>query len=129
MSTNVTGVHPCDSEDVPAYVLYRFFTDLLPIRKESIRKNWRQRYPFFVRKREGLFVDVKAADLWLDQRGQKLFSQALLDKKRERNPDWVPVGPVGGFVEAGATASTSAAIGKATKLDSASNIEKLGGAK
>ena len=118
-------VHPCDAEDLPTFVLYRFFTDLLPISKESIRKNWRQRYPFFVRKREGLFIDVKAADLWLDQRGHRLLSQALLNKKRERNPDWVPAGE---FVEAVAPASTSAAIGKATKLDSASKIEKLGGA-
>jgi hypothetical protein len=117
-------VHPCDLGDLPAYVLYRFFTDFLPIKKESIRKNWRQRYPFFVRKREGLFIDVKAADLWLDQRGHKLLSQALLDKKRERNPDWVPAGE---FIEAGATASISTAIAKATKLDFASDIEKLGG--
>ena len=121
----MNSCHPCDCGDLPTHVLYRAFTDLLPMSKESIRKNWRQRYPFFSRKKEGLLVDVKAADLWLDQRGKKLFSQALLEKKRERNPDWRPVGD---FAEAVAPASGTVA-GKANQLDFVVEIEKMSGAK
>lgn len=85
------NLHPCDSGDLPAKVLYRCFTEILPIKAQTARKHWKERYPFFVRNKEGLYIDVKAADLWLDQRGEKLFSESLLEKKREKNPDWRPV--------------------------------------
>lgn len=123
MHTSITLTpHVTESGDVPAFVLYRCFTDLLPISKESIRKNWRQRYPFFIRKKEGLYVDVRAVDLWLDERGKGLFSHALLARKRERNPGWTPVG-----VYEVAPPTITTATTKATKLDSAPAIENLGG--
>lgn len=84
------NLHPCDNGDLPAKVLYRCFTEILPIKAQTARKHWKERYPFFVRNKDGLYIDVKAADLWLDQRGEKLFSESLLEKKRERNPDWRP---------------------------------------
>lgn len=116
--------HPCDSGDLPAEVLFRCFSDLLPLNTSTVRKNWKERYPFFVRRKNGLCVDVKAADLWLDQRGQRLFSQALLDHKRAINPGWQPAGDV----KVGATTLTKMAPTNATESDSAVETDEMAGA-
>lgn len=99
-----TSLHPVDSGDLPAEVLFRCFANLLPLNAATVRKNWKERYPFFVRRKTGLCVDVKAADIWFDQRGERLFSQALLDHKRSMVPT------------------------KATDVDSAAEIEEIGSA-
>ena len=81
--------------------------------------------PVFVRRKTGLCVDVKAADVWFDQRGDRLFSQTLLDHKRAVNPGWVPVGDVS---KAGATTLPTMAPTKATEVDSAGETGEIGDA-
>jgi hypothetical protein len=117
--------HPCDTGDLPYEVLFRCFANLLPLNAATVRKNWRERYPFFVRRKTGLCVDVKAADVWFDQRGERLFSQALLDHKRSKNPGWVPAGDVS---KEGATTLPAMAPTKATEVDSAGETGEIGDA-
>lgn len=119
----IHNLHPCDSGDLPAEVLFRCFSDLLPLNTTTVRKNWKERYPFFVRRKTGLCVDVKAADLWFDQRGERLFSQALLDHKRAINPGWHPAGDV----KVGATTLTLTVPSKATESDSAGETDEMVG--
>lgn len=118
------SAHPVDTGDLPPEVLFRFFANLLPLNAGTVRKNWKERYPFFVRRKTGLCVDVKAADIWFDQRGERLFSQALLDHKRSINPGWVPAGGVGKVVAP--TLSTMAPT-RATEVNSAAGTEEIGG--
>lgn len=88
------SAHPVDIGDLPNDVLFSCYADLLPLNRATVQKHWRERYPFFVRRKSGLFVLVKEADLWLDQRGKRLFSEALLAAKRKRNPGWLAAGDV-----------------------------------
>lgn len=120
----IQNLHPCDSGDLPAEVLFRCFANLLPLNAETVRKNWKERYPFFVRRKTGLCVDVKAADHWLDQRGERLFSQALLDHKRAINPGWHPAGDV----KVVAPALTLTVPSTATESDSAGKTDEMVGA-
>lgn len=121
----IQNLHPCDLGDLPTEVLFRNFANLLPLNAATVRKNWRERYPFFVRRKTGLCVDVKAADLWLDQRGERLFSQALLNHKRAINPGWVPAGDVS---KVGATTLPAMAPTRATEVDSAAATAEIGDA-
>lgn len=117
------SAHPVDTGDLPPEVLFRCFANLLPLNAGTVRKNWKERYPFFVRRKTGLCVDVKAADIWFDQRGERLFSQALLDHKRSINPGWVPAGGV----KVGATTLTLTVPSKATESDSAGETDEMVG--
>ena len=119
------SLHPCDSGDIPAEVLFRCFANLLPLNAATVRKNWKERYPFFVRRKTGLYVDVKAADFWFDQRGERLFSQALLVHKRSINPGWVPAGDAGKVV---APTLPATAPTKSTEFDSGGETGKIGDA-
>jgi hypothetical protein len=119
-----TSLHPCDIGDLPGEVLFRCFSQLLPLNASTVRKNWKERYPFFVRRKTGLCIDVKAADIWFDQRGERLFSQLLLAHKKAKNPDWQPAG--GGKV--GATTLPLMAPAKATEVDSAAETGEMVGA-
>lgn len=115
--------HPSDLGNIPFEVLYRCFGDLLPVGTDSIHRHWKELYPFISRKKDGLYINVKKADLWLDQRGEKLFSELLLVRKRERNPDWLPIE----VSKVGATTLT--ATSKSATFDCELQIEKMGGAK
>lgn len=120
-----TSLHPCDLGDLPREVLFRCFAELLPLNRSTVRKNWKERYPFLVRRKTGLCVDVKLADLWFDQRGKRLFSQALLDHKKAVNPGWVPAGDAS---KLGATTLPTMVPTKATCLDSAGETGEIGDA-
>lgn len=119
------SAHPVDVGDLPSEVLFRCYADLLPLNQVTVQKHWRERYPFFVRRKSGLFIQVKQVDVWLDQRGKPLFSQALLDAKRKRNPGWLPAGDAG---KVGATTLPAMAPTKATESDSAGETEEMVGA-
>lgn len=121
----IQNLHPCDLGDLPAEVLFRCFAKLLPLNASTVQKNWKERYPFFVRWKNGLCVDVKAADHWLDQRGERLFSQALLDHKRAKNPGWHPAGDIS---KVGATTLSTMAASKASEVDSAVDAGEIGSA-
>ena len=118
-----TSLHPCDSGDLPSEVLFRYFAELLPLNAATVRKNWKERYPFFIRRKTGLCIDVKAADLWFDQRGEKLFSQLLLAHKKAKNPGWQPAGD-GKVV---APTLPLMAPTKAAKFDSAGETDEMVG--
>lgn len=118
------SAHPVDVGDLPSEVLFRCYADLLPLNQVTVQKHWRERYPFFVRRKSGLFIQVKQVDVWLDQRGKPLFSQALLDAKRKRNPGWIPAGDG----KAGATALPLTVPSTATDSNSARETGEIGGA-
>ena len=120
-----TSLHPCDTGDLPKEVLFRCFAELLPLNKSTVRKNWKDRYPFFIRRKTGLCIDVKAADIWFDQRGERLFSQALMDHKRAINPGWYPAGVFGKVV---APTLQTMVPSKATEVDFAAKTGEMVGA-
>lgn len=117
------SAHPVDIGDLPGEVLFSCYADLLPLNRATVQKHWRERYPFLVRRKCGLIVLVKEADLWLDQRGKRLFSEALLAAKRKRNPGWLPAGDV----RVGATTLTMAMPSTATESDSVGKTVEMVG--
>lgn len=78
--------------DVPDFVQFKVFGRLLDLDMESVQKNWRTRFPFVERRKSGLWLDVKAADKFLDEAGRPLLSPKILVEKRKRNPGWMPAG-------------------------------------
>jgi hypothetical protein len=89
-----SSFHPCDIGDLPHFVQLTACGAHLPLDEKNLRSNWKKRYPTFLKREKigGLWVDVKAADSWLDERGKQLLSTCLLDDKRRRNPGWQPAG-------------------------------------
>jgi hypothetical protein len=88
-----SSLHPCDVGDLPEYIQLSRCTLHLPIDERSIQSNWKTRFPFIRREKiGGLWLDIKAADNWLDARGKKLLSPSLLADKKRRNPGWEPAG-------------------------------------
>lgn len=87
--------HPVDLGDLPPRLKLRDWGTLLPLDLDGIGKNWAERYSAFISREEcgearALWIDVKAADRWLDERGRALFSEIALVEKRRRNPGWTP---------------------------------------
>lgn len=88
---SIFNLHPVDLGDLPAEVRLNAWGHLLPIDQSGIQKNWRSRYAEFIRSVDGaLWIDIKAADCWLDQRGKAIFSELALKEKMRRNPGWIP---------------------------------------
>lgn len=88
-----SGLHPCDVGDLPEYIQLARCTLHLPIDERNLQSNWKLRYPFIRREKiGGLWLNIKAADNWLDARGKKLLSPSLLTDKKRRNPGWQPAG-------------------------------------
>lgn len=94
----VLRFHPVDLGDLPPFVLYSACHEWLPFSDRTVTANWRTRYASFMSRRSsedgginaGLWVDVKAADCFLDARGRALLSEHLLKEKKRRNPGWIP---------------------------------------
>ncbi len=89
------SLHPVDLGDLEPRVQLQAYGHLLPFDLHGIQSNWRSRYSEFISsegdgKRSSLWIDVKAADAWLDARGKPLFSHRLLADKIKRNPGWKP---------------------------------------
>lgn len=89
-----TSLHPCDVGDLPRFMQLAVCGSHLPLDQKNLQSNWKTRYPTFLKREKvgGLWVDIKEADLWLDQRGKQLLSTGLLSEKRRRNPGWEPAG-------------------------------------
>lgn len=89
----IFSLHPVDLGDVPDFVQFKIFGRLLDLDVENVQKNWRTRFPFVERRKSGgLWLDVRAADKFLDGAGRPLLSPKILVEKRKRNPGWVPAG-------------------------------------
>jgi len=89
----ISSLHPCDVGDLPVDIQLSRCILHLPIDEKSLQSNWKKRYPFVKRESAGgLWLDIKAADNWLDARGKKLLSPSLLADKKRRNPGWQPAG-------------------------------------
>lgn len=88
------SLHPCDTGDLPRFMQLAACGSHLPLDQKNLQSNWKTRYPTFLKREKvgGLWVDIKEADHWLDQRGKQLLSTGLLIEKRRRNPGWVPTG-------------------------------------
>lgn len=89
------SLHPVDLGDLEPRVQLQAYGHLLPFDLQAIQSHWRERYSDFIsavgeEKRSALWIDVKAADAWLDARGKPLFSHRLLADKIKRNPGWKP---------------------------------------
>lgn len=86
-------LHPVDLGDLPPTIRLNAALAALPLEPRTIANHWRERYSSWVRRdKSGLFVLIKEADTWLDERGLQLLSPRLLKEKRNRNPGWVPAG-------------------------------------
>lgn len=89
------SLHPVDLGDLEPRVQLQAYGHLLPFDLQAIQSHWRSRYSEFIfsegdEKRSALWIDVKAADRWLDARGKPLFSHRLLADKMKRNQGWKP---------------------------------------
>lgn len=79
--------------DIPEFVQLKVFGRLLDLDFRSLQKNWKTRFPFLERRKSGgLWINVRAADAFLDASGRQLLSPKILMEKRKRNPDWIPAG-------------------------------------
>lgn len=84
-------LHPVDLGDVPEAVHLSAFGHLLPLDGRGLQSNWKSRYSFIERREKGrLWINVKAADQWLDERGRPLLSEGIITEKKKRNPSWRP---------------------------------------
>lgn len=84
-------LHPCGLGDLPGAIELIQALPHLSLTERTIRNHWKTHYPWVIREKSGLFVDIRACDSWMDSRGMPMISPKLIVVKKRRNPGWVPV--------------------------------------
>ena len=61
-------LHPCALGDLLQLITLKCAVPHLGLDERAVTANWKSRYPWATRLKAGLYIDVQAANAWLDAR-------------------------------------------------------------